>query len=259
MSQFLSGSETDNIGKMYHTCSLCLYTLGSWSSCENCTTVDDYNEKCRLCNPCKLHKGYAVQIKDCNTCLEETCDSHPNGYLCSNCHFDKCDQWENTYPGMIGKNPKRDFSLFLRDWYRRGFKLYWEEEFGARFNCKNMKRVWFLRHRCEDNASNDYKPSDFYLAVTESDSSYENIVCDITSNNQIETGEFFNMNRNSIIDFTRRFNKNEVTIYCGKCDPDFARQDQYKLNPNDLPPLIVVDDDDYDDDDNLNDYEEEEI
>jgi hypothetical protein len=29
---------------------------------------------------------------------------------------------------MIGKNPKRGFSLVLRDWYRRGFKLFWEEK-----------------------------------------------------------------------------------------------------------------------------------
>ena len=55
-----------------------------------------------------------MQIKGCNSCLEEICDFHPRGHLCSNRHYDKCDQWENTYPGMIGKNPKRDFSLFLR-------------------------------------------------------------------------------------------------------------------------------------------------
>ena len=216
--------------------------MGSWSSCENCTFADDYNEKCKLCNPCKLHRGYAVQIKDCNSCLEEICDSHNRGFLCSNCHYDKCDQWENTYPGMIAKNPKREFSLFLRDWYRRGFKLFWEEEPGLRFNCWNNKRVWFLRHRCEDTGYFDYKPTDFYLAVTESDSSYENFVCDIASNKQIETREFYNMNQNSIIDFTKRFNKNEVTLYCRKCDPDFARQDEYKLNPDELLPLIVSDD-----------------
>jgi hypothetical protein len=61
---------------MYYICPLCLYTLGSWSSCENCTVADEYNEKCRLCNPCSVHRGYAVTIKDCNSCLEEVCDSH---------------------------------------------------------------------------------------------------------------------------------------------------------------------------------------
>ena len=147
---------------MYYICPLCLYTLGSWSSCENCTTVSEYDEKCRLCNPCKLHRGYAIKIKDCNSCLEEVCDSHVRGFLCSNCHYDKCNQWENTYPGMIRKNSKRSFSLFLRDWYRRGFKLYWEEEFGPRFKCQNNKRVWFLRHRCEDTGCYDYKPTDFF-------------------------------------------------------------------------------------------------
>ena len=29
---------------------------------------------------------------------------------------------------MIGWNPKQCFSLFLRDGYRRGFKVFWEEE-----------------------------------------------------------------------------------------------------------------------------------
>ena len=78
--------------------------LDSWSSCENCTMADDYNKKCRLYNPCKLHRGYAVQIEDCNSCLEDVFDSHNRGFPCSNCHYDKCDQWENTYPGMIVKN-----------------------------------------------------------------------------------------------------------------------------------------------------------
>ena len=36
------------------------------------------------------------------------------------------------------------------------------------------------------------------------DSSYE---CNIASNKQIETCEFYNMNQNSIIDFTKRHNK----------------------------------------------------
>ena len=67
--------------------------------------------------------GYAVQIKDCNSCLEDVYDSHTRGFLSTNCHYCKYDQWENTYPVMIAKNPKRDFSLFLRDWYPNGFKL----------------------------------------------------------------------------------------------------------------------------------------
>ena len=68
-----------------------------------------------------------MQIKDCNSCLEEVCDSHVRGFLCTNFHYYKCDQWENTYPGIIGKNAKLDFSLFLRDCYRRGINLFWEE------------------------------------------------------------------------------------------------------------------------------------
>jgi hypothetical protein len=75
--------------------------------------IDENGEKSRLCIPCKLYRGYAVQIKGCNFYLEG--ESHPKGHLCSNCHYDKCNQWENTYPGLIGKNPKRDFSLLLRD------------------------------------------------------------------------------------------------------------------------------------------------
>ena len=48
-----------------------MYTLGRWSSCENYTIFYECNdEKCRLCIPCKMHRGYAVQIKDRNTCLE---------------------------------------------------------------------------------------------------------------------------------------------------------------------------------------------
>jgi hypothetical protein len=90
-----------------------MHTLGSWSSCKNCKMIDENDEKSILCNPCKLHRGYAVQIKGCNSWLEGVCDSHPTGHLRSNCHYDKCNQWENTYPGLIGKNPKRDFSFLL--------------------------------------------------------------------------------------------------------------------------------------------------
>ena len=58
-----------------------------------------------ISNPYKLHTEYAVQIEDCNSCIEEMCDSHTRGFLCSKTYYDKCDQWENTHPGMIGKNP----------------------------------------------------------------------------------------------------------------------------------------------------------
>ena len=66
------------------------YTWGSWSSCENCNFVDEYDENCRRYNPCKLHIGYAVQFKDRNFCLEEVCDSHSIVYLSAKCHDDKC-------------------------------------------------------------------------------------------------------------------------------------------------------------------------
>ena len=46
------------------------------------------------------------------------------------------------------------------------------------------------------------------MAVTESDSLYESIFFGIASNKQIETPEFYNMNQNSIIDFTKRYNSN---------------------------------------------------
>ena len=63
-------------------------------------------------NPYKLHIRYAVKIKDCNSCLKAISDSHTRGFLCPICNYDKCDQWDNTYPGTIGKNLKRDFSFF---------------------------------------------------------------------------------------------------------------------------------------------------
>ena len=47
------------------------------------------------------------------------------------------------------------------------------------------------------------------------------------------------MNRNSIIDFKKGYNENEIKLYCRKCDPDFVCQDEYKLNLDQLPPLIV--------------------
>jgi len=71
-------------------------------------------------------------------------------------------------------------------------------------------RVWFLWHHCQDIEYYDFKPTDFCLAVTETDSSYENFVCAIASHKQIETSEFDYMNQNGITDFTKRWNKNEV-------------------------------------------------
>ena len=33
----------------------------------------------------------------------------------------------------------------------------------------------------------------------------------------------------------------EVTLYCGKCDPDIAlHQDQYTVNSDNLPALVVL-------------------
>ena len=79
------------------------------------------------------------------------------------------------------------------------------------------------------------------MAVTESDSSYENLVRNIALNKRIETGEFCIMNENSIIDFTRRNNKNEVALYFRKFYPGYKCQNEYKQNTNELPPLIIID------------------
>ena len=49
---------------------------------------------------------------------------------------------------------------------------------------------------------------------------------DIASNKQIETCELYNMNLNSIIDFPRLYNKNKVTLYGIKFNPDFAFKDE---------------------------------
>ena len=85
--------------------------------------------------------------------------------------------------------------------------MFWEKEPGLCFNCWNNKRVWSLQQLCEDKECYNYKPTDFYLTVIGRDFLYENIVFDIGSKKQIETYEFYNMNQNSIIDFTRRYNK----------------------------------------------------
>ena len=64
-------------------------------------------------------------------------------------------------------------------------------------------------------------------------------MCDIASKKEIETRELYNMNWNRIIDFKRIHNKNEVALYCRKCDADFASQDEYKLNPEELLALFI--------------------
>ena len=33
-----------------------MHALDSWSSFESCTNVDEYDEKCRLSNLCKLYR-----------------------------------------------------------------------------------------------------------------------------------------------------------------------------------------------------------
>ena len=142
----------------------------------------------------------------------------------------------------LQKNPKLDLSLFLRDWYHRCFEFHWEEEPGVRFNCRINKRVLFLirefrLHRCGDTDYYDYKPSDFYLANKERDSSYEDFMLDIASNKQIETRELNNLNPY----FTKRCDKNEVTLNCRKCNPKFICQDDCKLNSDEMPPLTIND------------------
>jgi hypothetical protein len=50
------------------------------------------------------------------------------------------------------------------------------------------------------------------------------------------------MNENSIIDYTKRYVKSEVTLTSRKCYPDIAaHQDQYTLNSDDLPILVFLD------------------
>ena len=48
------------------------------------------------------------------------------------------------------------------------------------------------------------------------------------------------MNKNSIIGFKKRYNKNKV-LYYRKCDSDFAFQYELSLNPDELSLLIVTD------------------
>ena len=50
-----------------------------------------------------------------------------------------------------------------------------------------------------------------------------------------------NINKNSIIYFTKRYNRSEVILYCIKYDSGFVHQDQYTVNSDYLPPLVVLD------------------
>ena len=78
------------------------------------------------------------------------------------------------------------------------------------------------------------------MFAIESNSPFENIVCDIASKKEIQTRAFYNMIEKSISDFTKR-NKSEVTLYCRKYDPEFAHQDQYTMKSDDLPLLVFLD------------------
>ena len=40
---------------------------------------------------------------------------------------------------------------------------------------------------------------------------------------------------------TKRHYKSEVTLYCRKYDPDFACQDEFKLNADNLLPSVLLD------------------
>jgi len=44
---------------------------------------------------------------------------------------------------------------------------------------------------------------------------------------QIQTYEFHSVNQRSFIDCTKRNNKNQITLHCRNCDPDFSLQDEY--------------------------------
>ena len=123
---------------------------------------------------------------------------------------------------MIAKNPKRDFSLFS------------ETDIVKVLYCFESKNLVYA------SIAGIIRESDFYdIAVkipativinqlifnwlfAESDSSYDNLVCDIASNKQFGARDFCDMNQNGMIDFTKRYNKNEVTLYCRKCDPYFV-------------------------------------
>ena len=174
-----------------------MYTPDNWSSCEKCTISDEYNEKCRLCIRINCIENIKYKLKTLIPVLKTFVtlilkDSHT-------AIVNKCDQWENTYPGMTEKNRKQDFRLFLRGWYCRGLNCFGRES-SLRLNRWNNKRIWFLRHQCEDNGNYDSKPTDFYLAVTESDSPFKTLYVMLLKLFQIH--EFYHRNDKSVIDFT---------------------------------------------------------
>ena len=190
---------------------------------------------------CKL-KTIITDLKICVTLT-----LHTRGFLRSSCHYDKCDQWENTYSGVIENKCIDVISVYF---YKPGILSV--------LDCFGRKSlVYTLIHGIT-------RESGFYnivvmiiatvivnllifvnllnLVVTEGDYSFENVVQNIASNEQIETRDFYYMNQNSIIDFTTRYNKSDITLYYRKCDPYFTCQYQYKVDRNDLPSLIIFDD-----------------
>ena len=99
--------------------------------------------------------GYAIQVNgiedmlyklriviDTQCKLKGVIPVHPREYLCSNCHYDKCDPWKYTHPSMIGKTMDAISVYFKGIRFCRGFELLWNEEFGRRFNRLNKKREY---------------------------------------------------------------------------------------------------------------------
>ena len=127
---FFFGCKTVSIEKMFYKCPLCLTTLNSSSSCDNCTIVDVGNKKNRLCNPSKLYRRY-WQLNPVILSLQEICDSLTRGFFYSNYHYDKCDQWENHYPGMVAKKALKGFEIICRRLVSSWFKITLE------------RRAWF--------------------------------------------------------------------------------------------------------------------
>ena len=79
------------------------------------------------------------------------------------------------------------------------------------------------------------------MADPVNDFHYENFLCDIASNEQIELVEFYSINQNSIHDFTRKYNKMKLYYIVENNGFEFTCQDEHKFNPDELLPLIVND------------------
>ena len=108
----------------------------------NITKRDDYTIHL------KSYRGYAVQNKNCNFCLEEASTFERLLTLTLKDIYAAFVIIISVINGKIHilvwlEKTLSAISVFLRDWYRGGFKLFWEEEFRACFNCKKIKRVWF--------------------------------------------------------------------------------------------------------------------